>query len=278
MDQLVSFSGNEIRGEEVARLLGMVESDLLAAITAAILAGDASAAIDRVSVALSEGYSVDELMDAFMSFLRNLLLVTAGASESLREVPESELKHLRQLSADLPDIAVLNVLRIISGAAAEIKRSNLPRITLETAVMTASKLSRAFDLHQLPGIARNLSSSAVGRTAADPEEEPAPGNGVDDPVEDDLGEEAPETLMGSEDAGKAEIEDTSLEEHPREPEPETVPDTVNDEPAHEPEPHESHADHSDDENKGQEKTGDDEADREKEKETSQEILGLFDAV
>ena len=153
MDQLVSFSGNDIKGEEVAKLLGMVETDMLADITSGILAGNTSRAIDYVSGALAEGYSVDELLDALIVFIRNLLLVATGAQDSLSDVPESEIKLLLELSEGLPDIAVLNILRIISNAAVEVKRSNLPRVALETAVITASKLSRAFSINDLPPVA-----------------------------------------------------------------------------------------------------------------------------
>lgn len=174
MDQLVSFSGNDIHGEEVARLLGMVENDLLASVAACVLAADAPGAIDRVSRALSEGYSVDELLDAFISFLRNLLLVVTGASASLSEVPESEILLLKELSDGVPDVAVLNILRIMSGASTEVKRSNLPRVTLETAVMTASKLSRAFSIDELPGVAERLASAGRMEASYGPEDvEPA---------------------------------------------------------------------------------------------------------
>lgn len=156
MDQLVSFSGKDIKGEEVAKLLGIVEADLLASITSSILTGNTSEAIDRVSSSLAEGYSVDELLDALIVFLRNLLLAVTGATGSLGDVPESEKKLLFELSRELPDVAVLNILRIFSGAAIEIRRSNLPRITLETAVMTASKLSMAFPINELPGVVEKV--------------------------------------------------------------------------------------------------------------------------
>ena len=156
MDQLVSYSGNDIKGEEVAKLLGLVETDLLYDITSGILAGNTSSAIDHVSGALAKGYSVDELLDALIVFLRNLLLVATGASNSLSDVPESESSLLLKLSEDLPDIAVLNILRILSSAATEVKRSNLPRVTLETAVMTASKLSMAFSINDLPPVAEKV--------------------------------------------------------------------------------------------------------------------------
>ena len=161
MDQLVSFSGNDIKGEEVSKLFGMVKTELLADITSSILTGSTSSAIDHVSGALAEGYSVDELLDALIVFLRNLLLVAAGAQNSLSDVPESEIRLLLKLAEDVPDIAVLNILRILSSAAAEVKRSNLPRVTLETAVMTASKLSRAFSIKDLPPVADKVVENYV---------------------------------------------------------------------------------------------------------------------
>ena len=169
MDQLVSFAGNDIKGEEVLKLFGMVKTELLADITSSILAGNTAAAIDHVSGALAEGYSVDELLDALIIFLRNLLLITTGAQNSLGDVPESERRFLMKLAKNLPDVAVLNILRIFSNAAVEVKRSNLPRVTLETAVMTASKLSRIFSIKDLPPVAEKVAQSCV-----QPEQETLP--------------------------------------------------------------------------------------------------------
>ncbi|MCK5115073.1 MAG: DNA polymerase III subunit gamma/tau [Candidatus Aegiribacteria sp.] len=161
MDQLVSFSGNDIKGEEVSKLFGLVKTELLADITSSILNGNTSVSIDHVSGALAEGYSVDELLDALLVFLRNLLLVTTGAQNSLSDIPESESRLLLKLAEDLPDIAVLNILRILSSAALEVKRSNLPRVTLETAVMTASKLSLVFSLKDLPPVTDRIVESCI---------------------------------------------------------------------------------------------------------------------
>lgn len=174
MDQLVSFSGKEINGDQVASLLGMVETDLLAEITAQILTGNTSGAIDGISTSLSRGYSVDELLDALVLFLRNLLLSVTGAGSSLEDVPESEKSLLNELSKGVEDLAVLNILRIMTGASGEVRRSSLPRVTLETAVMTASKLSRAFSIEELPSVVRMISektSSKEDKTAETPPSE-----------------------------------------------------------------------------------------------------------
>lgn len=244
MDQLVSFSGNDIKGEEVAKLLGMVETDLLAFIVSGILEGNTSRAIDHISGALAEGYSVDELLDALIVFLRNLLLVTTGASDSLSDVPESETKLLLQLSEGLPDVAVLNILRILSCAAVEVKRSNLPRITLETAVMTASKLSRAFSINNLPAVTEKIIEKrkrSEHGTSSEKKISITETDGTSEEPEQPKEAAAAEKLISNEEI--AAVAETVVLADGKE---------------------------SD--------TKDHENDEEKEKETSREILGLFDAV
>ena len=247
MDQLVSYSGNEIHGEDVAGLLGMVETDLLASITAGILAGNTSKAIDDVSRALADGYSVDELLDALIGFLRNLLLVVSSAKESLAELPESELKLLSGLSRDVPDVAVLNVLRIMTGASVEVRRSNLPRITLETAVMTASKLSVAFDLKDLPSVVARVSeTSPVFERAEDIEFEQA--EDIESEQAEDIESEQDEEVLSepAEDSGSGEAEGAEKKT--------------------------SEDDKADTEEENEEEQ------MEKERKVSQDVLGLFDAI
>jgi len=177
MDQMVSFCGSTVRGEEVRKLLGMVEIELLGRLTSALFRGRTAEALEEVSRALAEGYGVEELLDALTGFLRNVLMTASGASEGLDDVPESEMEVVREVSAGVPDIAALNVLRIVTAAAGEAKRSDLPRIVMETALMTASKLSCAFGIDQLPPVA-----SRIARTRTPEATVPAPRGTSPDPT------------------------------------------------------------------------------------------------
>jgi DNA polymerase-3 subunit gamma/tau len=161
MDQMVSYAGNEIHGEEIRGLLGLVESDLLAALASSILSGRSGEALDTVDRAFSRGYSIEELMEAFISYLRNLLMVATGASLALDDVSDSEMELLGNTARGVTDVAVLNVLRIITGAVYQARTSSLPRVIFESAVLTASKLSLAFDVTDLPPVAGKVSTSAV---------------------------------------------------------------------------------------------------------------------
>lgn len=151
MDQLVSFAGDRIKGSEVIELLGIIESDLLAELASAILSGDGKTSLEIIGSAMDRGYSVEELTDTFIEFLRNLLLTATGAELSEAEVPESEIKLLERVSEGHSDLEILNILRLIAAASSEIKFASLPRVSLESAVLSASRLSKSFSLSELSG-------------------------------------------------------------------------------------------------------------------------------
>lgn len=168
MDQLVSFAGNDITAETVTRLLGLVESDLLAGVARAVLTSNPSLALDLIEEASLRGYSVEEFMEAFSLFLRNMLLASAGAGKGIVDLSEGEMELVRSSVAGVPDIAVLNVLRMMAAASAQIREGADPRITIEGALLTASRLSSVFGLDDLPPVAIGKADSAVPRTEARP--------------------------------------------------------------------------------------------------------------
>jgi DNA polymerase-3 subunit gamma/tau len=170
MDQLVSFAGNTISAEIVSRLLGLVETDLLAGVASAVLSSDAPAALDLLEEASRRGYSVEEFTEAFSGFLRNMMLAASGAGKGISDLSESEMETVRSCVAGVPDIAVLNVLRVMAGASAQVREGADPRITMEGALLTAARLSSVFQLDNLPRVKVSMAAPAVPFTG-----KPAPG-------------------------------------------------------------------------------------------------------
>jgi DNA polymerase-3 subunit gamma/tau len=179
MDQLVSFSGGRITRESAEGLLRVVEEELLASLCSDIFSGRAAGALDKVGDALARGYSVEELCDALAQYLRNLMLVAAGSTAGLEDLPDRELSELRSIAASVDDLAVLNVLRIVSAAASEVRTSSLPRVVVESAVLSASELSSAVGLVDLPPVERKSRARELpaGRSGSEPGPAPAEGAG-----------------------------------------------------------------------------------------------------
>lgn len=168
MDQLVSFAGHDITSETVSRLLGLVESDLLAGIARAVLTASPSTALDLLEEASLRGYSIEEFNEAFSLFVRNMMLAATGAEKGIVDLSESEMELVRSCVAGVPDIAVLNVMRIMAAASAQIREGADPRITIEGALLTASRLSSVFDLNHLPQVKVSPAVAAVPHEEATP--------------------------------------------------------------------------------------------------------------
>ncbi len=194
MDQLVSFAGSDITRESAESLLRVVESDILACLASAILSGRAPEALDAVGEALDRGYSVEELCEAFMEYLRNLMLLSAGSGSGLDDLPDREMETMRAIAGSVSDTAVLNVLRIVSAAASEARSASLPRVALESAVMAASRMSSAIGLSQLPPVElERKGSAAVTPVRSRPA--PAASEPRDSDSNGSAGEEPPEPAL-----------------------------------------------------------------------------------
>ncbi len=174
MDQLVSFSGGSISGDSVSRLLGLVEADLLADISSAVFRSQGSRALELVEDALIRGYSIEELIDALNGFLRNALLASAGAEKGISDLSDGELELVRSTVAGIADVHVLNVLRLLSGASEQIRLGASPRVSVEGALLTASKLGIAFGINDLPPVAEKVAVKAVLPSGDGPATKPAP--------------------------------------------------------------------------------------------------------
>ncbi len=192
MDQLVSYAGGPIDADVVSELLGLVGSDLLEAISSAMLRGDSAAALESVAGAMARGHDSVELLESLVSYLRNLMLVTAGAPSGLEGVSDAEAEAFRRLSELTDELTVLNLIRILGAASREARRDALPRVALETAVMAATRLAQAIRVEDLPP-----SEAAPSKSRVD--------SGRDDGGRD---EGLPEdTEAGAEQAGSGEPEE-----------------------------------------------------------------------
>jgi DNA polymerase III subunit gamma/tau len=161
MDQLVSFSGTDISGDSVSRLLGLVEADLLADICTAVFRSQGNKALELVEDALVRGYSIEELIDALTGFLRNSLLAATGAEKGINDLSDSEIDLVRSTVAGVSDVHVLNVLRLVAGASEQIRLGASSRISIEGALLTAAKLGVAFGLNDLPQVTGKVARTAV---------------------------------------------------------------------------------------------------------------------
>ncbi len=157
LEQVMAFAGDDIGDEEILDVLGVVDTRSVHRAAEAVLAGDARTCLDVVGDLYKRGIDSRRFCQHLCDHFRNLLFVALGRSEdgARSDLPEEEWKLLRQQAGKAaPDSLYLYFQMVMKGEE-EIRRSSLPRISLEMLLLRLSQLPR---LESLNAVLERLSA------------------------------------------------------------------------------------------------------------------------
>jgi DNA polymerase III subunit gamma/tau len=169
-DQVLSFSGEEVRDEDISALLGLIDRELLLAASRAVAAADALALLELVE-RLSD-YGADHrnfARELILHFREILLLKTAPDGSALLAflVPE-ERDRLRPLAEAYSEEDLLRILDVLTQLETDLRWAQDPRVTLELALLKMVQMRRLVPFAELVDRVERLAASAAGARAAAP--------------------------------------------------------------------------------------------------------------
>ena len=101
LDQVIAFSGSQVRDEDVSALLGLVEPKILSRIVHAIAENDLPVILEIVGSLVEAGQDLNNFCRRLSAQFRNLMVLKAGISDpAMLGIPESLVPELR-IQADL---------------------------------------------------------------------------------------------------------------------------------------------------------------------------------
>ncbi|WP_040950566.1 DNA polymerase III subunit gamma/tau [Gorillibacterium massiliense] len=141
LDQVASFSGNQVTYENVISVTGGVAAEQFGKLAEALLQKDMGAALESVDGFMQEGKSPDKCMESLLYFFRDLLMI--------RMIPESSAiterilnpDHYRKTAAGFTADALFRIIDVLNHYQSEMKYSTQPRTLFEVAVLKACSLS-----------------------------------------------------------------------------------------------------------------------------------------
>jgi DNA polymerase-3 subunit gamma/tau len=142
LDQIVAFSGRSFGASDVVAILGLSEANFFSQISAAIRDGDPAAVLNALGEAADAGRDFKLLFRDFMTFLRNLLLVTSGAGATLMTGDPEEQDVVRRVASDFEYSEVLRVLNLLLKDDETVSRAEHQRLAVEVALLKAATLPR----------------------------------------------------------------------------------------------------------------------------------------
>jgi len=203
LDQIVAFGGEDLRGEEVARMLGLADRKLVHELCAAVLAGDAGRILRGVEQLASQGIDLLHFTRQILELVRDLVVLRVegdAEGEGLVDMVEEERVEAVAL-AQSEDL--LELQRVFAGLAKlvdEIPRATAPRLVLEMGLVRLATRPKLLALGELVARLEAVEGRAGGARGAattgpargpQPAQRPAPAGGRVVPIRPDPRDAAP---------------------------------------------------------------------------------------
>ncbi|WP_298270558.1 DNA polymerase III subunit gamma/tau [Geobacter sp.] len=179
LDQVLAFCGDQVRDEEVANLLGVVDRRLLLEASAAVFARDTASALGVAAKVDGFGYSMRQFCGELIDHFRNLMILAAVADpRDLLDLSEAELSALREQAAAVPLADLQRHLTILLRAEGEMAHSSYPRLLLELTLIKMATLAPVVPVDDLLERLRKIESAGGGGVAADARAQWRPAGGA----------------------------------------------------------------------------------------------------
>jgi hypothetical protein len=157
-------------GLALLSVFGLVAHEKLAALTDAIIDGEANTALTTVKELDEIGKDLQRLLVDLLDHYRNLLVLSLAGGEL--DVTEADLELLQDQVKRVDSDAVLRIIDALSGAEGRLRYALSKRIYLEIAIIRAIK---ARQMVSLDVVLKRLNELKAGTTAL-PAERPKTGN------------------------------------------------------------------------------------------------------
>jgi len=150
LDQIFSFSGDEITDEDVIQVLGLVDSQVISSMAAAILTGDLASGMKILDEVTSYGGDLKRLANDLLYYFRALVICRISAEpEKLIDVPDQELDELRRTAAQYSAETLQLTFNLLLKGAEDMQYSSHPRLALEMSLIRAAEAGNIVPVTQL---------------------------------------------------------------------------------------------------------------------------------
>jgi len=150
LDQLSSFCKGKISKADVSEILGSIEEDKIFTITECISKKDTKKALLLVDKLINEGKDLVQFISSLIEHIRNLLVAKGGKDlERLIDLPSQSIEKITEQSKDFSLEDLLYIVYLLINTQEAIKRTDSPRIPLETSLIKLTSQQSIVSLNEI---------------------------------------------------------------------------------------------------------------------------------
>ncbi|MGD8368157.1 MAG: DNA polymerase III subunit gamma/tau [Desulfobacterales bacterium] len=172
LDQVMSGAEGALRADRIPEILGVVDRQVIFAISAAILKQDLGQILDLVNDVYDQGIDLKKLYGDLLSHFRNLLVIKLGRdADRLVDLPAHEVETLRKQADDCSALFLNQIFDLLFREEASIRFSAQPRLVLEMMFIRLGQMQPALSIDELIGKLDRLRAELAGGGS-----DPSPGD------------------------------------------------------------------------------------------------------
>ncbi len=150
LDQVLAFSGNQVRDTDVVTLLGLVEPKVLGRTVRAIASGDIPVILETVGELVEAGQDLQVFCRRLIGHFRNLTVLKSGVEDlALLGIPGSTLPDLREQAALFSREDLLRLFETLLGIDGAVRHAAQARFQLEMGLIELAHLAKLRPLEDL---------------------------------------------------------------------------------------------------------------------------------
>ncbi len=170
LDQIIAFSGRTVTAADVATILGLSETNFFARVVTLIGEGEHAGILEALQEASDTGRDFKMLFRDLLNFVRNLLLLSGGANESmLAGISPEDLPTMQNVAEKFSYTDLLRIANLLLRDDETVNKAEHQRLAVEIALLKAATFPRLKSVEQV--IAGDTSVN-VGRPSARPAAQP----------------------------------------------------------------------------------------------------------
>ncbi len=147
LDQVITFGGPEVPPSEIARILGVTDRRLLLETLEAILSRQGAQLLEIIAQCHDHGHDLRRFYQDLLFFCRHLVIACLGPeARHLADIADQEWESLQKLARQTSLAHLFNLLTTLLKGEEELRRSPLPRLSLEILLLKLVSLEPLLDL------------------------------------------------------------------------------------------------------------------------------------
>ncbi|MGA2316696.1 MAG: DNA polymerase III subunit gamma/tau [Thermodesulfobacteriota bacterium] len=193
LDQVIAYAGKNIRDEDIAEVLGLIDRKILNDTIEAIANRDVERCMEAIETVYHFGYDLQHFCRELLQYLRNLILIKVSQHpEGLMELPEEELELFKKQAEKFQFDQLNHLFSLLLKGEQEIAQSTFPRTMLEMTLIRMATLRPILSIDEMMKKLEALENKELPKGWKEKEPSPALGRVIhsEDPERDKEKEEA----------------------------------------------------------------------------------------